>query len=633
MKNKYLFILIITLLSKSIITENSLSLKLTFYNGITYMYTTFYDNTKFYVSFSHSKLICNEASNLQNINITDDDSYPSKQTKQGLLGSKYFQITRNLNLTLNYVYSDGEKNYIGFSRGVEYDNNETLENYNLDFVSQLIDQKVIEKYYIYLPAFFDEKGKEYSALYLTLGMIPNILDNYFNQTSYAPLNTKYPKKWSITLSHIIYEDTYNSDDPVNKTFSIYADVIFTNSGNKYITVSPKYKDIFDDIFINHLNCEVWNGEYECNPSKTSKFKLFFVFNGFSHLLSNELISYIFSSKRYYYIKYDNDIDFIAIDTFAFGNYHFLFDGEENFIILMNKNKDNISDVSDICGYENRDRKQRKTHDKEYLLEWEERLKNESKKINETLEEVEKIKAELEKEKVTLEEEIQLYRSDTLKQVIVNLRKDLEAKEKEKNETIENFRKDLEEKENDKNEIINTLKKDLETKEKDKNIIIENLRNDLETKEKEKNKTIENLRKDLETKEKDKNEVINNLKSDLETKEKDKNIIIENLQKDLETKEKEKNETIENLRKDLEAKEKDKNEVINNLKSDLETKESDKTILNEQVSKNQTLMAMLIVQIILTALTFAILILFFCRVKRRENKIQNVEIGLVDKSIH
>ena len=84
---------------------------------------------------------------------------------------------------------------------------------------------------------------------------------------------------------------------------------------------------------------------------------------------------------------------------------------------------------------------------------------------------------------------------------------------------------------------------------------------------------------------------------------------------------------------MEAKEKDKNEVINNLKSDLETKESDKTILNEQVSKNQTLMAMLIVQIILTALTFAVLVLFYCRVKRRENKIQNVEIGLVDKSIH
>ena len=379
----------------------------------------------------------------------------------------------------------------------------------MDFVSQLIEQKVIEKYYIYLPAFFDEKGKYFSDLYLTLGMFPNILDNYYNQTSYAPLNTKYPKKWSLILSHIIYTDEYNSENPVNKTFSIYADVIFTNSGGEYITLPLKYKDIFDDIFISYLNCEVVLGDYRCYKSRTDKFKLFFVFNGFSHLLSNELISDIVSvfKERNFNIKYDNDIDFIAIDTYTFGNYHILFDGEENFILLMNKNKNNISDVSDICGYENRDRKQRKTHDKEYLLEWEERLKNESKKINETLEEIEKMKAESEKERKTLEEEIKLCKSDVLKQ------------------------------------------------------------------------------------------------------------------------------EVENLRKDLETKEKEKNEVINNLKSDLETKESDKTILNEQVSKNQTLMAMLIVQIILTALTFAILILFFCRVKRRENKIQNVEIGLVDKSIN
>ena len=64
---------------------------------------------------------------------------------------------------------------------------------------------------------------------------------------------------------------------------------------------------------------------------------------------------------------------------------------------MNKNEGAIKDVSDKCGYENRDGIQRKAHDMEYLLEWEERLKNDSKKINETLKEVEEMKIELEKQ--------------------------------------------------------------------------------------------------------------------------------------------------------------------------------------------------------------------------------------------
>ena len=71
-------------------------------------------------------------------------------------------------------------------------------------------------------------------------------------------------------------------------------------------------------------------EYRCSPNKINKFKLFFVFNGFSHLLFNELITYIFSDKQYFYLYFSTDIDFIGIDTFTFGNYHFLFDGEKNF---------------------------------------------------------------------------------------------------------------------------------------------------------------------------------------------------------------------------------------------------------------------------------------------------------------
>ena len=72
MKKEYFFILIITLLTKSIISEKSLTFELIFETyDFCKIITTFYDKTKFYISFSHPKLISNESSNLQNINITD----------------------------------------------------------------------------------------------------------------------------------------------------------------------------------------------------------------------------------------------------------------------------------------------------------------------------------------------------------------------------------------------------------------------------------------------------------------------------------------------------------------------------------------------------------------------------------
>ena len=56
-----------------------------------------------------------------------------------------------------------------------------------------------------------------------------------------------------------------------------------------------------------------------------------------------------------------------------GNYHKLFDGENNMIMLLNtEGGKDIADVSDICGYENRDGIRRIVHDPEYLFEWEQR---------------------------------------------------------------------------------------------------------------------------------------------------------------------------------------------------------------------------------------------------------------------
>ena len=462
MKKEFFITLSIILLTKNIISEKSLTLELNFAKNYVGKLTIFLlDRTEYYISFGHSKIISKESSNLQDINITDDDCYPYKKKRNGTIGIKNFKFNQNLNLDLNYIYFNDNINYLGLSRRVEYDDKEIEGKYNLDFVSQLIDQKIIDKYYIYLPAFFDDEGNVLPKLYITFGMIPNILDNYLDFNSYIPLNTNYPNKWSVTLSHIMYEDTYDADNPMNMTYSISADVIFTNSGNKSMIVSYRYKDIFDDIFVSHYNCEEWNGEFRCDPNKINKFKLFFVFNGFSHLLFNELNTHRCSDKQCIHLEFRSDIDFIGIDTYTFGNYHFLFDGEKNFIRLMNKNEGAIKDVSDKCGYENRDGIQRKAHDMEYLLEWEERLKNESKKINETLKEVEEMKIELEKQQKTLGEEIKLCKSDVLKEEVYSLRNDLEKKDNDTkllNQEINNLRNDLDIKEKDKTALNEEISK-------------------------------------------------------------------------------------------------------------------------------------------------------------------------------
>ena len=107
---KFFIELCIILLTKNIISENSLSFELHF-SKIDFwkMTTTFLDKTEFYISFIHSKIISNESSNLQDINITDDECIPYKKTKNGTLGIKNFKINQNLNLDLNYVYVNGNK--------------------------------------------------------------------------------------------------------------------------------------------------------------------------------------------------------------------------------------------------------------------------------------------------------------------------------------------------------------------------------------------------------------------------------------------------------------------------------------------------------------------------------------------
>ena len=77
MKKQLFAILIIILFTKSIISEKSLTLELKYGESSLEYTTSFFDKTVYYISFSHSKLISKEVSNLENINITDDDAYPS----------------------------------------------------------------------------------------------------------------------------------------------------------------------------------------------------------------------------------------------------------------------------------------------------------------------------------------------------------------------------------------------------------------------------------------------------------------------------------------------------------------------------------------------------------------------------
>ena len=192
MKKEFFIALSIILLTKNIISEKSLTLELNFAKNFVGKLTIFLlDRTEYYISFGHSKIISKESSNLQDINITDDDCYPYKKKRNGTIGIKNFKFNQNLNLDLNYIYFNDNINYLGLSRRVEYDDKEIEGKYNLDFVSQLIDQKIIDKYYIYLPAFFDDEGNVLPKLYITFGMIPNILDNYLDFNSYIPLNTNY----------------------------------------------------------------------------------------------------------------------------------------------------------------------------------------------------------------------------------------------------------------------------------------------------------------------------------------------------------------------------------------------------------------------------------------------------------
>ena len=88
----------------------------------------------------------------------------------------------------------------------------------------------------------------------------------------------------------------------------------------------------------------------------NKLKLYFVFNGYAHLISNNLIFHQGTESKYNYtnFKFINQVEYISFDNYIFGNYHKLYDEENNTIRFVYPNDESyILDVGEFTGYENR----------------------------------------------------------------------------------------------------------------------------------------------------------------------------------------------------------------------------------------------------------------------------------------
>ena len=461
-----------------------------------YMYTSMRLSNYYYntiISFSHSKMysdIYESNFEMTDINITQDDIYPNENAL-GKIAKGNFTLTNNLNIDLNYMYGDNvgyHTNYLGLSRGVIYDNISIEEEYELDFISQLIRKGVINKYYIYLTPFFNNDGSLYSEPYLEIGRFPPTFDIYQQLYSYTPLNDKYPNKWSVKLSHILFGDISETSIPENNKRNLDADVIFTDSYKETNYIPNKYRGIFNSIFIDQYNCESFSNSYRCPTEMLDKIKLYFVFNGYAHLISNNLIFHIGTDNNYNYSNFDftENIEYISIDSYVFGNYHKLFDKENNTVrFLYPTDKSYILDVGKITGYENRNGTKKEVPEIEFLRNWEKRLKEEEKSLNMTLKEIEEKKKILDKregelnnkernltnwesdiiqrekdfeqEKIDLQNEIYLCKNELneekqkniiLNENIFNLTLTIEMKER----SIKDLEKDI----NNKNKEIDTL---------------------------------------------------------------------------------------------------------------------------------------------------------------------------------
>ena len=401
------------------------------------------------LSLSHSQFSVGKKDNTFNvtdIDILTDDIDPKKK-KSGKLAIGKFNISTIENVTLNFIYLNNSfYSFLGLAREVDYNNIEVKKNYEMDFISQLIQKNIIEKYYIYFTPFFNIDGSLYSEPYLELGRLPNPFEAYSHLSSYSPLSNKYPKKWSIHLSHILFGNFNPNDIPKENQKPIHTEVIFIESFNHKNYIPEIYKIYFDDIFINQYKCETILESYKCPFKMLESIKFYFVFNGFAHLIPNNLLFHSGLDEDFNYTNFDftSRIDYISLDNNLFGFYHRLYDKENNTIrFVYPLDEKYILDVKSL-GYENRDGFKKDYKDIEFLRKWERDLIEKEKNINVTYNELEEKKKQLDKKEVEIND---------MKKNLSIWENDLREKEKETEEKIKKFENKIKELDNN----IETLK--------------------------------------------------------------------------------------------------------------------------------------------------------------------------------
>ena len=297
-------------------------------------------------------------------------------------------------------------------------------------------------------------------------------------SSYIPFSDKYPTKWAVKLTYILFGTISESNIPESNKRNIEADIIFSDSYKTNNYISNSYRNILDTIFVDEYKCEFYSNTYKCSSDILTKLKLYFVFNGYAHLISNNLIFHKGTEEEYLYANFEfsNEIEYISLDSYVFGNYHKLFDKENNTIRFVEPNdKSSILDVGKITGYENRNGTSKDVPDIGFLRDWEKRLKEKEKNMNETMKEIEEKKKILDKR----EGELNKYQTN-----LTNWENNLCQKEEEFEKEKENITKENKElKEEIKNEkeqnsklnetiqgLNDTIEKQNETiKEKEKKI--------------------------------------------------------------------------------------------------------------------------------------------------------------------
>ena len=574
-----------------------------------YFTTHFYDSLEYVeVSLGSSELLIGKKSpqyNITDINIKYDNIYPDKPTS-GNITIGYFNVSRTGDIAfLNVLYNKSFYHpKLGLARRVNYNDSLIEYSYDLDFMSQLIKQGVIDKHYIYLTPFFDIEGKPRNDISMELGRLPIYFDDKYTY-SYIPLNNLYPNKWAVKLSHIILGDIKKDN-----IYDIYADVIFTDSYKRDSYLPERLRTYFRTIFVDKMDCEFSSLSYiKCPVSKINSTKFYLVFNGYAHLIPS---SSLFSNSgndthKYSNFKFSSEIDYISIDSYILGAYHRLYDGENDTVRFVYPGDDNfIVDVEEYTGYENRNGTKKEIPSIEYLRDYERTLKKQEANIKETL-----IKIENDK-KIILE------RSETLNKREMELKK-YEEEMKDKIEKADKYEK---ENENLKNEIKNKDEQiqSLETENTNIKTENENLKSDIKNKneqiqsleaENRYNKVKnENLKKEIENKE----EHIQSLElenSNIKTKN-------ENLEKEIENK----NEKIHNLETEITY----MKYGLEKLNKDINDKKDENKNLNDSLNsekKKSTIELVCIIIILIISITAITVIVIKCKSKSKNAEIDQI----------